>query len=180
MTANNWFRTEGSDLIYTPSRVSSFEILRSSSDNGLPRLERKQIRPEEIEAWLTDSQMQASKSSSSLRILFGECSQLSHIDPTSSQFLRIPFSRHKFERVLENMRVQPQFVWALEDPSAQVSRFRGIMPKDWCKLIFWSHLLWQCTSLRNHRSSETNALFTNGKASIYIQARHPCDRILHH
>lgn len=133
--ANNWFRSEESSLIYKPSRVLSFEFVQGRDNKDPPKLKRGQILPEEVEAWLTDSQMQAVQSAFSLRILVGECSQLSRIDHTSSQYIQIPFGKHKFERVLENMRVQPQFVWALEDPSAQVSRFRDVVSGNWCESI---------------------------------------------
>lgn len=134
----HWFRTENQILQFTPERTRFFEI-SSPSANALPKFEHGFLRPEETEGWLQDSHVRASAAFSTLRVLFGECRQTTgtRIDATSSRYNVVPFSKAKFEKIADAFHVPFEFVWALEDPSGQVAKFRHL-DKDggdstWCE-----------------------------------------------
>ena len=122
----HWFRTEDKILHFTPDRLRFFDITSPQPDQ-LPDFKRGFLNPDEIDGWLQDSAAKASDAHSSLRVLLGECRQDSRRNVplvTSSQYKIVPFSKGKWERVLEEFAVPPQFVWGLEEPSGQVARFR--------------------------------------------------------
>ena len=120
---SHWFRTEDAILHFTPDRVRFFEVSASEPDSS-PKFEQGFLRPEEIEDWLKSSSAKASDSFSTLRILFGECRQTTNINVTSSRYNVLPFSRPKFDAVAAAFCVPPEYVWAVEEPSSQVAKFR--------------------------------------------------------
>lgn len=119
----HWFRTEDTILHFTPDRVRCFEVTSSQPDQ-LPGFKHDFLNPNDLDGWLQEGAARASDAHSTLRVLMGECLQDSRLDVTSSQYNIIPFSKGKWERVLKEFAVPPQFVWGLEEPSGQVARFR--------------------------------------------------------
>ena len=132
----HWFRTEDTLLTFTPERTRFFEVTAADADS-LPDFKQGFLNPDEIESWLQDGYERALGAHSTLRILFGECKQPTNINVTSSSYVVVPFSRHKFTKVSDAFHVPGEFIWALEEASGQVAKFRrvGVYSTDstWCK-----------------------------------------------
>ena len=132
----HWFRTEDTLLTFTPDRTRFFEVSAASA-NSTPDFDQGFLKVDELEDWLKGSHARASDAYSTLRVLFGECRQATNLNVTSSRYVIVPFSRPRFTKVTEAFHIPGEFIWALEEPSAQVAKFRHIgkysTDSTWCK-----------------------------------------------
>ena len=141
MMETHWFRGGDTVLTFTPDRTRFFEVSAASAES-IPEFKQGFLNPDQLEDWLHDGYKRALGAHSTLRILFGECSQPANINVTSSRYVVIPFSKHKFTKLLDTFHIPDEFIWALEEASGQVAKFRRARristDSTWCKDPFRS------------------------------------------